>query len=87
MLAFGAELRGKHLEKSPNTCTVAPHKDDGSSLLLQGLNHVLLGMFTKTVFANGALTNITILKSAAVGMCRLMKQGSPLSPASSAEIL
>ncbi len=67
--------------KAP-TNTVAPLKHDGSGLLLKGFNQILLALF-----ANGAQRNMNILKSLAAGICRLMKQGSSLPPASNAEII
>lgn len=48
---------------------------------------MLVCVVMKTLLANGAPKNINFLKSSAVGMCRLMKQGSPLPPASNAEII
>lgn len=87
MFAFRAELRGKHGQKIPNVHIVTPVKCDAGSASLQGSSRILLCAYMKTLFANGALKNINVLKSSAVGRCRLMKQGSPLPPASIAEII
>ena len=67
-------------EKSPNahSCSMM--------VAVSCFIHILFGVFMRTIFANGVLRNMNILKSSVAGIRRLMKQGSRLLPASNSEI-
>lgn len=63
-----------NMARNALTCTAAPFKHDGSSLLLQGFNQILLSVFMKTLFANGATRNISFPTSSEEGICSLMRR-------------
>lgn len=75
-----------NMARNALTCTAAPFKHDGSSLLLQGFNQILLSVFMKTLFANGATRNISFPTSSEEGM-QLNEAEARLLPASNAEII